>query len=132
MVDDRGVVAAVIVQRNRFLICQRASHKRHGGLWEFPGGKIEPGETLEQAAIRELNEELQLTVVSVGDVLLIVPDTASGYSINFASVETVGDPILTEHQNLGWYSLAELLELELAPSDRTFAHFLSQSRTDKL
>ncbi len=108
----------------RYLLCQRAPNKRHGNLWEFPGGKVEPGESIEEAAARELKEELLLTVTSVGDVLLVVPDTASGLLINFASVDVTGDPILTEHSNLGWYSVPELIKLDLAPSDLVFALFL--------
>jgi 8-oxo-dGTP pyrophosphatase MutT (NUDIX family) len=52
------VLAAVIRRQDRYLVCRRPAHKRHGGLWEFPGGKLEPGETLLEAARRELREEL--------------------------------------------------------------------------
>ena len=61
------VVAALIREGNTFMICQRPAHKARGLLWEFVGGKVEPGETKEQALVRECREELAVTV-SVGDV----------------------------------------------------------------
>lgn len=61
------VVAALIWDRGRFLICQRPAHKARGMLWEFVGGKVEPGETREEALIRECREELAITL-SVGAV----------------------------------------------------------------
>ena len=65
------VVAALIWQENKFMICQRPSHKARGLLWEFVGGKVEPGETKEQALIRECQEELAVTL-SVGNVFMDV------------------------------------------------------------
>ena len=65
------VVAALIWREDRFLICQRPAHKARGLLWEFAGGKVEPGETKEQALIRECQEELSV-VVSVQDVFMEV------------------------------------------------------------
>ena len=50
-------MAAVIERDGKLLVCRRPGHKRHGGLWEFPGGKLEPGETIVDAARRELDEE---------------------------------------------------------------------------
>src|SRR5262245_57034519 len=116
----KSVIAAVIQKDGLFLVCRRPAHKRHGNLWEFPGGKIEPGETLFDAARRELEEELRLTVTNVGVVRLAVPDIASGYVINFVDVEVSGEPKLIEHAELAWASGEQLLELPLAPSDRAF------------
>ena len=65
------VVAALIWQGDKFMICQRPEHKARGLLWEFAGGKVEPGETKEQALIRECQEELAITL-SVGDVFMDV------------------------------------------------------------
>lgn len=65
------VVAALIWDQNRFIICQRPAHKARGLLWEFVGGKVEPGETKEQALIRECQEELAVTL-RVGDVFMDV------------------------------------------------------------
>lgn len=65
------VVAALIWDKDKFMICQRPAHKARGLLWEFVGGKVEPGETKEQALIRECREELAITL-SVGDVFMDV------------------------------------------------------------
>ena len=65
------VVAALIWKNNKFMICQRPAHKSRGLLWEFVGGKVEPGETKEQALIRECREELNV-LLSVGDVFMNV------------------------------------------------------------
>ena len=65
------VVAALIWENDKFMICQRPAHKARGLLWEFVGGKVEPGETKEQALIRECREELNITL-SVGDVFMEV------------------------------------------------------------
>ena len=65
------VVAALIWEGEKFMICQRPAHKARGLLWEFVGGKVEPGETKEQALIRECREELAVTL-SVGDVFMDV------------------------------------------------------------
>jgi 8-oxo-dGTP diphosphatase len=65
------VVAALIWDENRFLACQRPAHKARGLLWEFVGGKVEPGETKEQALIRECQEELDVTL-SVGEIFIDV------------------------------------------------------------
>jgi len=73
----KSVLAAVVQREDRFLICQRPAHKRHGGLWEFPGGKLEPGETHEHAARRELAEELDVAVRTVGRMLFSIADPGS-------------------------------------------------------
>ena len=65
------VVAALIWDQDKFMICQRPAHKARGLLWEFVGGKVEPGETKEQALIRECQEELAITL-NVGEVLMDV------------------------------------------------------------
>lgn len=120
------VVAAVIERNGRFLVCQRPAHKRHGNLWEFPGGKLEAGETAEAAARRELNEELAVTVSSCGDQLFAIEDPDSPFVIEFHRVEIDGEPVCREHADLAWVSPPTMLSLDLAPSDRRFALFLKQ------
>lgn len=121
------VLAAVIRRGDRYLLCQRPRHKRHGGLWEFPGGKLEPGESLADAAARELREELGLELEAAGDVLLSVRDPGSSFVIQFASVRARGEPRALEHEALVWLTPAEAAALELAPSDRRFVEWLRQA-----
>ncbi len=114
------VVAAVISRGDRLLVCQRPLEKRHGGLWEFPGGKCEPGESDADAARRELHEELGVDVLEVGAPELEVADPGSPYLIVFAPVRIAGEPSCHEHIALRWGTAAELAPLPLAPSDRRF------------
>lgn len=114
------VVAAVISMDHRFLVCRRAPDKRHGGLWEFPGGKSEPGESDAQAIERELGEELGVAVESVGEELFAIQDYGSPFLIAFLPVRISGAPVCHEHTALRWGSFEELDRLPLAPSDRRF------------
>jgi 8-oxo-dGTP diphosphatase len=118
------VLAAVVQRKDRYLICRRAMHKRHGGLWEFPGGKLEAGETPFDAARRELIEELAVRAVSVGPKLFSAADPGSEFVIEFVPTEIEGEPECLEHLGLSWVSLEELMSVPLAPSDRQFAQFL--------
>lgn len=115
------VLAAVIRREGRYLVCLRPAHKRHGGLWEFPGGKIHAGETLLDAARRELAEELSLQVLRVAAVLFARRDPGSAFVIEFAEVTATGEPLALEHDELRWLTRDEILGLELAPADRAFA-----------
>lgn len=121
-------MAAVIKRDGRYLICKRPPDKRHGGLWEFPGGKLEPGESYLEAARRELKEELKLENVRLGDLLLRDRDDASGFEICFTEVEASGEPELLEHTAIAWKTAKELLDLPLAPSDRIFALHLNNTK----
>ena len=118
------VVAAVIRNDNHLLLGQRPQHERHGGLWEFPGGKIEPDETAYQAIARELNEEMALVVTGIGDCLHSVQDPGSVFKIEFTETFASGEARAIEHQSIGWFTLAELKEMNLAPSDRLFLDHL--------
>ena len=115
------VIAAVITDdRGRFLVCRRPAAKRHGGLWEFPGGKIEPGETYLQAAQRELAEELGVWALSLGETRFSNMDPGSEFQIDFVPTIIEGEPQPLEHSDLRWVPLPELLAFDLAPSDRRF------------
>lgn len=121
------VLAAVISRNGSVLIAQRARHKRHGGLWEFPGGKIQPGESLLEAARREIDEELGMSVARVGPVLFEQQDPGSSFLIKFVEVEAEGDPLPSEHEAVVWAFPHELSQYSLAPSDRVFALTLNAS-----
>lgn len=118
------VLAAVVRRTDKYLICQRPVHKRHGGLWEFPGGKIEASETLLEAAQRELAEELGVKTLTVGRALFSIADPGSEFLIEFVPTIIDGEPQCLEHLDLKWVLLEELPSLRLAPSDRRFVEFL--------
>lgn len=121
-----SVLAAVISEGGRYLVCKRPLAKRHGGLWEFPGGKLEAGESYEDAAHRELAEELSVAVISIGVPLLAVHDEDSPYNIVFVPVTISGSPVPIEHDEIRWVARNDLLALDLAPSDLKFAIWLSE------
>jgi len=121
----RPVVAAVIQRGGRYLVGRRPKLKRHGGLWEFPGGKIDDGEDTEAAARRELQEELALEVTGIGPLLHAVEDVGSAFVIHFHAVSVDGQAHAREHDHVGWFSLDELREMELAPADRQFVAWLT-------
>ena len=113
------VVAALIRKGNSFMICQRPAHKARGLLWEFPGGKIEPGETGPEALIRECREELGVTL-SVGDVFYevdhVYPDITIHLTLYNAAVAE-GTPQLLEHNDLRYISPSEIDGYDFCPAD---------------
>ena len=113
------VVAALIWEGDRFLACQRPAHKARGLLWEFVGGKVEPGESREEALIRECREELDITIAP-RDVFLTViheyPDLTVRLTLFNASIVS-GDPKLLEHNDLRWITTAQIDELQFCPAD---------------
>ena len=120
------VVAAVVRRYGRLLVCQRPGHKRHGGLWEFPGGKIEAGESVLEAMRRELAEELGATVTSVEELEFSFADPGTEFVIEFYPAAIEGELRCREHTALAWARPEELLTLPLAPSDREFAAHLNR------
>ncbi len=120
------VMAAVVVRRGRYLVGRRPRAKRHGGLWEFPGGKVDPGETPADALRRELWEELELVVDRVQETLWQAPDTPAGFRIRFVAATTSPDavPRPLEHEAIGWFRPLELAEMALAPADAAFVAWL--------
>ena len=114
------VVAAVIEKKNHYLVCKRPVHKRHGGLWEFPGGKVHDGESDVDAVRRELSEELNVFAIEAGESLFKVPDPGSDFLIVFKAVGIIGEPQALEHSDLRWASPLELIGLRMAPGDEVF------------
>ena len=116
------VVAAVIENKKAYLVCKRAGSKRHGGLWEFPGGKVRDNETDIEAVRRELAEELNVHVIEVGATLFKAPDPGSDFLIVFKEVRIIGQPQPLEHDELCWAAPLDLINYRLAPSDEMFLH----------
>lgn len=114
-----AVVAALIWDKDRFLICQRPAHKTRGLLWEFVGGKVESGESKQQALIRECREELDV-LVRVGDVFMEVlheyPDMTVQLTLFHASI-TQGEPKLLEHADIRWIHPEEIEKYDFCPAD---------------
>ena len=113
------VVAALIWKDNKFMICQRPAHKARGLLWEFVGGKVEQGETKEQALIRECREELAVTI-SVGNVFMDViheyPDLTVHLTLFNATIAE-GVPQKLEHNDILWIKPNEIPNYEFCPAD---------------
>lgn len=114
------VVAAVVSRGSDLLVCQRPMGKRHGGLWEFPGGKCEPDESDAAAIRRELLEELGVETSAVDAVEFTIADPDSPFLIVFARARIAGEPKCLEHTALMWGQPSELAQLPLAPSDRRY------------
>ncbi len=113
------VTAALIWDKNKFMICQRPAHKARGFLWEFPGGKREPGETLEACLIRECREELAVTL-EVKDVFMAVthsyPDLTIHLTVFHAEI-TEGIPQLIEHNDIRWITVEDIPRYSFCPAD---------------
>jgi len=113
------VVAALIWRDGEFMICQRPAHKARGLLWEFVGGKVEPGETREQALVRECREELAVTL-SIGEVFMDVvheyPDLTVHLTL-FNAVIAAGEPQKLEHNEIRWITPAQIPDYDFCPAD---------------
>ena len=113
------VVAALIWDRDKFMICQRPAHKARGLLWEFVGGKVEPGETRKQALIRECQEELAVTL-DVGEVFMDVihkyPDLTVHLTLFHAAIWE-GIPQKPEHNDIRWITVGEIDQYAFYPAD---------------
>ena len=113
------VVAALIWDGNQFMICQRPAHKARGLLWEFVGGKVEPGETKAEALIRECREELGITV-AVGEVFMDVKHTYPDLTVHltlFHARIAEGVPQRLEHNDIRWITVGEIGQYEFCPAD---------------
>ena len=124
MVD---VVAAVVEKEGKFLVAQRPVEK--GGEWEFPGGKVEKGETFFEALVREIKEELNVPVKPIR-ILASYPKDIRGqtYSIHFVAA-TFGSEefVLSEHQSCLWVDLNEIKQLPMSSVDKEFVKQLRSS-----
>ena len=112
--------AGLIWDRDKFLICQRPAHKTRGLLWEFVGGKVEPGETKEQALIREWQEELAVTL-SVGEAFMEVDHEYSDLNVHLTLLNAIireGIPQMLEHSDIRWITVDEIPKYEFCPADK--------------
>ena len=120
------VVAALIWDNDKFMICQRPAHKARGFLWEFIGGKVELGETKEQALIRECREELAVTI-SVGDVFMDItheyPDLMVHLTL-FNVTISEGEPQKLEHNDIKWITLSEIPNYEFCHADELILYIM--------
>ena len=124
------VVAALVWKNDKFMICQRPAHKARGLLWEFVGGKVEPGETKEQALIRECREELNI-LLSVGDIFMEVtheyPDITVHLTLFNATI-TDGDPQKVEHNDIQWITPSEIANYAFCPADEEILKTLKEQK----
>ena len=127
------VVAALIWDKDKFMICQRPVHKERGLLWEFVGGKVEQGETKEQALVRECQEELSVTL-SVGDVFMDVvheyPDITVHLTLFNATIAE-GVPQKLEHNDIRWISVSEIDNYNFCPADVEILKRLEKKQNGK-
>ena len=124
------VVAALIWEQDKFMICQRPAHKARGLLWEFVGGKVEPGETREQALIRECREELAVEL-DVGGVFTEVvheyPDLTVHLTLFHAAIRE-GTPEKLEHEDIRWITVNEIDQYVFCPADEEILEKLKRCR----
>ena len=114
------VAAALIKKGGKFLICQRPAHKTRGLLWEFVGGKLEKGESKEQALVRECKEELDITVKPESVFMKLVheyPDMTVELTVFDASIES-GEITLLEHNDAKWITPDEIAQYDFCPADK--------------
>lgn len=127
-----SVTAAIIKNaEGKILICQRADNSSMGGLWEFPGGKLEPGETPEECVIRECMEELSIKL-SVTDIFARTqyqyPDKLIDFTFFNASV-TGGDMKMNVHKDMKWVTVSEMKDYEFCPADIEILDMLSSGKS---
>lgn len=126
------VVAALIWDGTRFLACQRPANKARGLLWEFVGGKVEPGESRQQALIRECREELDVTI-SVGEIFMeldhVYPDLTIHLTLFHATIAE-GTPKRLEHNDLRWITVEEIDCYSFCPADEEILKKLKEYKAD--
>ncbi len=127
------VVAALIWDGDRFMICQRPAHKARGLLWEFVGGKVEPGETKKQALIRECWEELAVTL-SVGSMFMEVDHDYPDLNVHltlFNAAISEGIPQMLEHHDICWITPEEIPQYEFCLADEEILRKLRLHSMDR-
>ncbi len=113
------VVAALIWRDGKFMICRRPPHKARGNLYEFVGGKVEPGETKEEALARECREELAVAVRAKSVFMELIheyPDMTVDLTL-FNAELTEGEPQMLEHTDIRWIAPSEIPNYAFCPAD---------------
>lgn len=123
----RAVTAAVVEREGRYMICRRGPGRRLEGVWEFPGGKLEAGETPEQGLARELREELKIET-HVGRILdaQLESEFNEFLILYYLTRITAGEPALTEHSEIRYVLPGELMEYEFSTADAKVAAKLAR------
>lgn len=124
------VVAALIERDEKILICRRPAHKARPLMWEFPGGKVEPGEKKAQALIRECREELDVTV-HVTDTFMTVthayPDLTVRLTVMHANIMS-GTLTRLEHEDIRWIAIEDIPNYDFCPADREILQALQAGK----
>ena len=123
------VVAAIIKKQNKYLIAKRSSHKEHGGRWEFPGGKIEEGETPEIALERELFEELNIKT-RIGSFIMSATHDYERFIIKLMAYEATqlsGEFTLSEHDEIAWVTAAQMKSYHMSKADLSIIDYLMKN-----
>ncbi len=127
----KDVTAAVIISKNKVLITRRAANEKHNGWWEFPGGKVEEGESPEACLQRELMEELGVNA-SIGELIaesIFTYDTGAIQLLAYRAEIISGELKLSVHDEYQWVSVSDLLQFKLLPADRPIAEKLAAAKS---
>jgi len=127
----RLVAAAIVISRGRVLLARRKRGESHGGCWEFPGGAVEPGETVEECLARELREELGVAA-TIHEVIATNEERSGRDSMDLVALRArLGDAefVLTAHDRIAWVSPCDIRRYRLTPADAAIAKILIE-RTD--
>lgn len=130
----KKVAAALLVKDNKILIAQRKSTDKLAGKWEFPGGKLEVGETLEACLKREMNEEFGIDV-NVGDFFgesIFHYETGTIVLYAYWCTWTSGELVAVDHDAYRWVSVEELSQFDFAPADIPFIEKLRSSNNESI
>jgi len=120
------VTAAVVERNGRFLVARRKPGLRFGGVWEFPGGKVEPGETAEECLRREIREELGLEIAVDGGCG-VYPHSSSDLAVEliaFRATILSGHIVLRDHDAVRWAAPADLDVFDFSEPDRPLIRML--------
>ena len=129
--ENIKVVAGLIFQNNKLLICQRPKFKDHPLKWEFPGGKIKKNETSEDALIREINEELSINIFNYNELISYsfnYSDLGKAVFINFYLIKNFEGKILNKfHNQLKWIEIKDIREYDFLEGDIKIIDYISSN-----